>query len=154
MSRITLIEKATRHFLKRGVQIYTLSDYSPDFRLAALVDDQVLIYEVNTNPNAEYGEDLLDISDRVKYVGINSKEDGISEVGAIRQPDQIAKLVDIVLKSPVIQPQEGFNLGCFVVFHLNDGTSVRRAFDLDSGIMYPSLQVPIEFSDAIRQALL
>ena len=140
-------------FLQEGTAIYTLSDYSPSFRLVAFVHNQLLLYEADTNPNAEYGRDLLDIADKVECIGINSIQDGVTEIAEIEAPEKVATLVDMALEAPVTLLSPDFNPACFVVFHLNDGTSVIRAFDIHAGLLQRGIQVPNEFSDVIRNTI-
>jgi hypothetical protein len=45
-------------YLQTGTPVYSLSGYSPDFRLAVRQDGKLLIYEADTNPQAKNGSDL------------------------------------------------------------------------------------------------
>jgi hypothetical protein len=113
------------------------------------------LYEADTNPNAEYGRDLLDIADKVEYIGINSIQDGVTEIAKIESPEKVAALVDMALEAPVTLMSPNYNPSSsyIVVFQLNDGTSVSRAFDIQAGLLKRGIQVPNEFSDIIRNAI-
>jgi hypothetical protein len=44
-----------------------------------------------------------DIAGRVRYIGITSEQDGVTELGAIRNARQVAALVAMILQAPVNQ---------------------------------------------------
>lgn len=114
-------------FLSSGTAIYVLKDYKQEFRLGVLLSDGIEIYEVDTNPKAKTGEDLLDIEGKVDYIGINSADDGRTEIASIKNSNKIADLVDMVLKAPVNQNQQNMSSASyFISFHLKDGSTVNR----------------------------
>lgn len=141
-------------FLNPGTKVYAVKSYKPAFRLAAYQNGTIQIYESDTNPHAKVGADLLDISDKVLYIGINSDQDGKTEMAAIKDSKQVTILVEMVLKAPVNQnyrSQE--NKRYFIAFHLKDGTSVIRVYWMDSGELSRGILLPPAFATAIKQAL-
>jgi hypothetical protein len=103
----------------------------------------MILYEADTNPAAKKGADLLDISGKVEYIGVNSAVDGTTELASIKEEGQVLELVDMILEAPVDQTfrsHEGRQY--FIAFYLNDGTVVKRSYyihsgDLSRGIMLP-----------------
>ena len=57
----------------------------------------MILYEADTNPYAKKGADLLDISGKVEYIGVNSAIDGTTELASIRDEGQVSQLVDMIL---------------------------------------------------------
>ena len=121
-------------YLNPGTQVYAVKGYSPEFRLATLEDGTATLYEADTNPLAKTGEDLLDIRGKVTSIDILSEEDARTVLSTIDEEQTIEQFVDIVLGSPVDQGNRDHDGPRFFVgFRLADGTSVVRAFWLDSG---------------------
>jgi hypothetical protein len=138
-------------FLEQGTIIYSIKDYSPDFRLMAESGE---LYEADTNPRAKTGADLLDIGDKVEYIGINSVMDGKTELASIKDNIQVQMLVQMVLDAPVNQKinRHGSMIYSFV-FYLKDGTVVNRSYWLDTGELNRGILLPDEFGEAIKAAL-
>jgi hypothetical protein len=141
-------------YLDAGTQVYTIKGYKPKFRLAAHFAGHIQLYEVDTNPQAHTGADLLDIGGKVLFIGINSEQDGLTQLGAIKDSREVASLVNMILASPVNANRVGQGaLRYFVDFHLLDGTSVIRAYWPDSGILQRGIVLPKAFADAVQQAV-
>ncbi|HLH63078.1 MAG TPA: hypothetical protein VKV20_15465 [Ktedonobacteraceae bacterium] len=141
-------------FLNPGTKVYTVKGYKPTFRLTAYQNGEIQLYEADTNPHAKVGADLLDIGGKVLYIGINSPQDGKTELGSIKNSKQVEDLVTMVLNAPVnqnYQSQESSQY--FIDFHLRDGTSVIRAYWPDSGELSGGILLPPVFGAAIKQAL-
>ena len=141
-------------YLDPGTPIFELKRFGRMFRLAAVVDDGVKLFEADTNPAARTGVDLLDIRGRVRSIGINSPEDGSTELASIDDLETVERLVEIVLSAPVDQThRDGEGQLYFIAFHLEDGTSVRRAYRLESGELSRGIMTDSGFRDAVSQAL-
>src|SRR5579885_2133047 len=140
-------------FLDAGTKIYTMKGYRPTFRLAAWHNHVLTLYEADTNPHARKGADLLDIDGKVRYIGIVSSQDGVTELGAIRDPKQVAALVALVLQAPVDQSHQAGNELYFITFHLIDGTAVTRAYWLDTGELARGILLPTAFGRAVKAPL-
>jgi hypothetical protein len=142
-------------FLEPGTPLHTVQDYTSQARLAAVRDGQITLYEADTNPSAKHGSDLLDLRDKVTSIGINSVQDGTTQVGAIDDPQQVAALIDLVLAAPVDQsqpPQAGNDPSYFIVFYFKDGTATSRMYGLDPGELWRGIFLPPEFRQAIEAA--
>lgn len=141
-------------FLPTNTPVYTVKGYKPEFRLAAYLNNQLLLFESNQNPKAKKGADLLDIKDKVQYIGINSGGDPRRELAAIKNPKQVASLVDMVLKASVNQNyREQKERRYLIVFHLKDGTTVTRSYWPDSNELTVGILLPKQFKNIVEQAL-
>jgi hypothetical protein len=141
-------------FLEAGTPLYRIEGYRPEFRLAASTGEGILLYEADTNPRARRGSDLLDIEGRVEYIGINSAQDGTTELAAIEDPQEVTELVQMVMQAPIGQSPEPFDDRAYViVFHLDDGTIIRRMYNLGSRQLHRDIVVPPDFTTAIEEAL-
>ncbi len=138
-------------YLDRGTQIYSISGYSPYFRLVAKVDAELYLFEADTNPDAKKGVDLLDIKDKVVYIGVNSPVDGKTELASITEQNLVSNLIEMVLEASVDQAiRLSGNQQVFIEFHLKDGTSVTRSFWSDTGELHRGIILPEEFSEIIK----
>ena len=141
-------------YLDAGTPVYIVKGYNPEFRLAAYRDDRLVLFEADTNPRAQTGADLLDIGGKVQYIGVNSSEDGVTELAAITDPEQVAVLVELVLGAPVDQTHlTQVSIQYFIAFHLRDGTITTRAYSPDSGELFRGIMLPEAFGTAVEQAL-
>ena len=133
-------------YLNPGTPIYAVKGYSPEFRLAALEDGTPRLFEADTHPEAESGEALLDIRGKVTSIDVLSTTNSIKVLGTkvengedvvlgkIEEERAVKRFVELVLESPIDQGRrdhEGPRY--FLYFRLADGTSVVRAFWLESG---------------------
>lgn len=140
-------------FLDAGTRVYTVKGYSPTFRLAARDNNTLRLYEADTNSHARKGSDLLDIGGKVRTIGIASGQDGVTEVGAIKDPQQVTSLVNMILSAPVDQNSPTGNQLYFLVFHLRDGTTTSRAYWLDANKLQRGIVLPDTFAVAVKAAL-
>lgn len=132
--------------------LYETSGYAPEFRIAAEQEGRFLLYEVDSNPNATVGSELLDISGRVASITVDS-EVNLSEVARIDDPTEVARLVDLVTAAPVDQdPPPHSDRRRFITFHLADGTRTTRVFWLETGELARGIMTPPEFGNAIEAA--
>ena len=133
-------------YLNPGTPIYAVKGYSPEFRLAALEDGTPRLFEADTHPEAESVEALLDIRGKVTSMDVLSTENSIKVLGTkvengedvvlgkIEEERAVKRFVELLLESPIDQGRrdhEGPRY--FLYFRLADGTSVVRAFWLESG---------------------
>jgi hypothetical protein len=108
-------------YLDAGIPVYRVRGYAASFRLVARFADRLTFYEADTNPHATTGADLLDISGKVHSIGINSQQDGRTELGAIRDPTQVGALVAMILHAHVDQQyQEPDSATYFIALYLDD----------------------------------
>ncbi len=139
-------------YVDEGKPIYSIEGYSPEFRLVARVDAELYLFEADTNPNAETGADLLDIGDKVEYIGINSPVDGITELASITEQELVSSLVEMALNAPVDQSfSSRGSRQLVIVFYLSDGTFVKRSFRPDDGLLSRGILLPDEFWEIMQQ---
>lgn len=143
-------------YLSAGTLLYSVTGYTPATRLAARLPDGVVLYDAFTNPAARTGADLLDIEGKVATIGINSEEDGTTELARIDTTATVSEMVTMVLEGTVDQTgieQHGDDERYFIAFHLTDGTTIVRAFWPESGLLSHGIHLPPEFGAIVTQAL-
>ena len=127
---------------------------APDAAAVVSVKRSVLTHcHADTNPMAKAGADLLDLVNKVKYIGVNSGSDGHTELAAIKDPNAIRALVDLVEKSPVDQSNQPVGgAQYFMDFHMVDGTEVIRSYWPDTVELSRGIIMPDTFNFAITEA--
>ena len=142
--------------LDPGTPIYSLRDYATSFRVAAESPtvDGFAVYEASTNPNAETGADVLDIRGKVTLFRVRGATGGLSRSTDIRDADEIASIVAMVLDSPVdrVDREHGELDQYQVEFSLKDGTIVVSAYWPETGELSRGIILPPEFALLVPEA--
>ena len=135
-------------FLPIGTPIYALKNYATTFRLAAMQDGHLMLFEVQDNPHVQTGEDLLDIRGKVVEITVHHMDGLQRQIGRINNLMEVQQLVALVLDAP-INPQlaqKGSLAPRYRVrFHMNDGLTVERIYYPLSGELGHGILVPDEF---------
>lgn len=140
-------EDGVAAYIATGSPVYRVNGYAPTFRLAAERGGRFMLYEADTNPRAKTGADLLDIGGKVRSIVVND-ESGTAErtVATITDPHKVTALVALLLAAPVDQTQvSGDGPQYFLIFALNDGTQVARAYSPASHLVARGIIVPSAF---------
>lgn len=141
-------------FLEKGTKIYKLKDYSTNFRVAVYTNNEWILYEADSNPKAQIGEDLLDINNKVTRIGINSETDGKTELATINDKATINELVELVSNAKVNQNNENYNgERYFIKFYLDDDSYVNRCYWIESGELSRGIMLSKEFGNIIKDFL-
>lgn len=149
-----ILQDGDATLLPPGTPVHEVKGYKPEFRLAALVNGRVKIFEADTNPLAETGEDLIDIRGKVTSIDILSEEDASTVLATIDEERAVGNFVEAVLGSPVHQERlGGKGERLFLGFRLADGTSVVRAFWLESGQLQPAIMTDPTVTLLVREVL-
>lgn len=159
LHRETRLRDGDATYLEPGTPVYAVEGYKPSFRVAARSDDRWVLYGVVENPDARSAEKLLDVAGRVKRVTVRQEVPEAREVTPVRQPEETAALVDVVLESPVVWVSRDFTRHDFV-FELDDDTEVVRRYEPRSGELYLSqgetyagVVLPEKYRDDVSEAL-
>lgn len=140
-------------FIPTGTRVYAVRGYATTFRLAAHSrDGRLVLYEIDDNPRATTGRDLLDIGGKVTSITLNSKEDGRTVLGTIDDPYRVDSLVRLVLDAPIDRQRHG-QLAGFVAFRLRDGTATTQAYFGDVPMLGRGILVPHAFAAAMDQLI-
>ncbi len=145
--------------LDPGTPLYEVKHYAASFRLAASANGAYRIYEVDTNPAAKVGSDLLDIAGKVTAIKAQSDEGAVSGASTptpttITDPQRITRLVDLIMRAPVESHPQGLSgPRIFLVFELADGTTTQAGYFPDTGLLKSYIKVPPEFRTALESAL-
>jgi hypothetical protein len=138
-------------YLATGTALYTVKGYRPGFRLAARRDGDLVLFEAAENPSARTWGDRLDVGGKVRWIGVN---DGSNRpLAAIRDRQQVTRLVDLLLGGRVGNQVACADDGVFLAFHLDDATATTLAYSVHFRRLDCRDPLPQVFGAAIRTAL-
>ncbi|MBA2678952.1 MAG: hypothetical protein H0U76_11235 [Ktedonobacteraceae bacterium] len=140
-------------FLDAGTKIYTVKGYQPWFRLAAHSRGMIVLYEVTQNPQAKRGAQLLDIDGKVRFISMNSEQDGVTELAKIKNPQLVARLVTLIDNAPIRTQGSNHEAAYFLALHFIDGTTFTRQYWSAPDDLFGDLLMPKEFQQALEHAL-
>ena len=139
-------------FLPVGTALHELDGADPTVRLVARADGGWQVYELDDDPAARRGGDLLDLRD-VVAVHLVEAERGEDAVRTVTDPAEVARVVDAVAQAPLHHPQEQQaqveGTQWFVRFDLAQGPSVQRAWYPEGRWLFPRISSPQELHDAL-----
>lgn len=138
-------------FLPVGTSIYEVTGYRATTRLAVVQNDEVILYDVNNNVSATLGSDLLDIENKVEYITLNDENDGVSVLAEIRDEKDVQAIVTTIMTEPLLDTYDSWTgKRYFIEFHLKDGTSINKSYWIETGDVYPNLQLTTEINEMIQ----
>jgi hypothetical protein len=85
----------------KPVPVYAVKGYGTSFRLAARVDDRLIMFEAFFNPKANEGSDILDIGGKDSVIGIIHWQVETRPVGQIEDPKKVERLVRGLMDAPL-----------------------------------------------------
>ncbi len=139
-------------FLAPGTPLYAVEGYKTSFRLAAYFGGRIVLFESDANPRARTGADLLDIAFKVRSIEVRADDNGLTTLGVVSDPGQVATLVRLVLAAPLSKGRTNENgPRYFITFRLNDGTQVTRAYFRGTGELVPGIITPPAFRAAVER---
>ncbi len=149
---------AAAAFMPTGSRIYMVKGYSTDFRLAAVWQEKIYLYQAWRNPRAKVGGDLYAIAAKVRAIDVQRGEPTWASPGIpvrISSPDDADRLVDMIARSAVGRPQaHAFGeLRYWLTIWLTDGTTLGRPFFVDTRELMGGILLPEEFTRILERYL-
>lgn len=142
-------DDASAGLLPARTRMYTVRGYKPEFRLAAVSGEHILLYQAWRSPRAKVGGDLYDIAGRLRSIDV--RRDGGARAAPAATMIKLAPDVDAVAKMIVAapvrppRPRESRVPRYWLTFWLDDGTTLGRAYFPDSGELTGGVALPPEF---------
>jgi hypothetical protein len=136
-----------------GTPLYEVKGYRPEFLLAAIEQDGVVLYQAHYVRSASHGGDLLDIGGKVASIRVmssSSVEEDATELALIDEPGAVTLITDLILDSPVdYEAERGVEDPIVVEFHLVDGLVIRRVYYAGSGVLSSGIVLSQPARDAL-----
>jgi hypothetical protein len=148
---------AAAAFMPAGTRVYAVRGYRTEFRLAAVVNDRVFLYQVWRNPRARVGANLFDVAGKVRAIDVQRGEP--TPANAITPARIAAKdaqtLVDMMLRGRLRAPR-AYTFGeprYWLTIWLADGTTLGRPYFTETSELMDGLVVPAEFGSILERYL-
>jgi hypothetical protein len=148
---------AAAAFMPAGTRVYAVRGYRTEFRLAAVVNDRVFLYQVWRNPRAKVGGDLFDVGGKVRAIDVQRGEPtpaNPSKPARVAAGDATA-LVDMIVHAR-IRPPRAYTFGeprYWLTLWLADGTTLGRPYFPESSELMDGIVVPAEFGAILERSL-
>ena len=140
--------------LNPGTQVFVVKGYSPQFRLGTVEEGKAVLYEADTNPFAKTGANLLDIRGKVTTIDILNDDDALTVLATIDDERTVERFIEMVLGAPVDQGSNDYGgPRYFLGLRLEDGTSVVRAFWMETGELSRGIIAGPEAASIVSSAL-
>lgn len=148
---------AAAAYMPAGTRMYAVRGYRTDFRLAAVVNERVFLYQAWRNPRAKVGAGLFDIAGKVRAIEVRRGEptSGTPGKSATLDTRDTQALVDMILRGS-LRPPRARTFGeprYWLTIWLADGTTLGRPYFPDSGDIMDGLVVPAEFGRILERSL-
>ena len=145
-------------YLPAGTRAYAVRGYATGFRLAAVWQDRIFLYQAWRNPRARVGRDLFDISGKVRAIDVQRGGPVSSGTGArvtIAGVDEVEALVSLIVRAPVRRPSPhpAAEPRYWLTFWLADGTTLGRPYFRESGELLGGVVLPAEFRALVERYL-
>ena len=149
---------AAAAFMPTGTRLYVVRGYRTDFRLAAVVNDRIFLYQAWRNARAKRGGDLYDIASRVRTIHVQRGEPtpaAPGNPGTITSARDAEALVEMIVRGEARRPRAHplEEPRYWVTFWLTDGTTLSRPYFAETSELLGGLVVPTEFRRIIERYL-
>ena len=148
---------AAAAFMPAGTRVYAVRGYRTEFRLAAVVNERVFLYQVWRNGRAKVGGELFDLAGKVRAIDVQRGEPtpAMSSKPVRIAAKDVETLVDMILRGPM-RPPRAYAFGeprYWLTIWLADGTTLARPYFTESSELMDGLVVPAEFGGIIERYL-
>jgi hypothetical protein len=149
---------AAAAFMPTGTRMYAVHGHPTEFRLAAVWRDRIFLYQAWQNPRAKVGGELLRIAGKVRAIDVQRGEPTTAASRTptpISSPEDVASLVDMVLRGPVRRPlpHTANEPRYWLTFWLTDGTTLGRPYLADTSELMGGVALPDSFRRILERYL-
>jgi hypothetical protein len=149
---------ASAAYLPAGTRLYAVRGHATSFRLAAVSQDRVYLYQAWRSARAKAGGDLWAIAGKVRAIDVQRGEPAM---GAPRTPraitaqSDVEALVAMIVRGAKRRPRaQAFgDARYWLTFWLTDGTVLERPYYPDGGELMGGVVVPTEFRGLLDRYL-
>ena len=151
-------QDAAAAFMPAGTRMYAVRGYRTDFRLAAVWNDRIFLYQAWRNGRAKAGRDLYDIDGRVRAIdiqrGVPTPADPGTPIRVASSSDAEA-LVRLIIEGTVRAPRPHpvSEPRYWITLWLTDGTTLGRPYFAETSEFLGGLAVPSAFLKILQRYL-
>ena len=148
---------AAAAFMPVGTRMYAVRGYRTDFRLAAVWNDRIFLYQAWRNARAKVGGDLYDIDGRVQAIDVQRGTPTPAEPHTpVRvSPADAGTLARMVIQGTMRAPRANptGEPRYWITFWLADGTTLGRPYFADSSEILGGLAVTADVRRMLERYL-
>ena len=149
---------ASAAFLPAGTRVYAVRGHATAFRLAAVWQDRIFLYQAWRNTHAKIGADLYALAGKVRAIDVQRGEvtpPAQRRPMTITAPRDVEALVDMILRGAVRRPQPHAiaEPRYWLTLWLTDGTTLGRAYFVETRELMGGLALPAEFGGVLERYL-
>jgi hypothetical protein len=149
---------AAAAFMPAGTRMYAVRGYRTDFRLAAVSNGRIFLYQAWRSARAKVGADLYDLAGKVRAIDVQRGEPTAGAPGTpvrITSAADVDALVAIIARGEVRPPRpQAFGAPRYwLTLWLADGTTLGRPYFPETGEVLGGLVVPAEFRGILDRYL-
>jgi hypothetical protein len=149
---------AAAAFMPAGTPIYAVRGHATSFRLAAVWNGRIFLYQAWRNARAKVGGNLYDIVGKIRAVDVQRGELTPAverRPTTITAPRDVETLVDMIVRGTVRRPQPHpvAEPRYWLTLWLTDGTTLGRAYFAETSELMGGLALPPEFRTLLEHHL-
>jgi hypothetical protein len=149
---------ASAAFLPSATRVFAVRGHQTNFRLAAIWQDRVFLYQAWRNPRAKVGADLYDIVGKVRAIDVQRGEPprvAATKAAAITSSLDVTALVDMIAAGAVRAPKVHAvaEPRYWLTLWLSDGTTLGRVYFPETSELMGGVNVPGEFGRIVERYL-
>lgn len=149
---------AAAAFMPAGTRMYAVRGYRTDFRLAAVWNDRIFLYQAWRSARAKVGADLYDIAGKVRAIDVQRGEPARGTASAparVASAADVDALVSLLLRGDVHapRPQPFGTPRYWLTLWLADGTTLGRPYFPETSEILGGVAVPAEFRAIVERTL-
>ena len=150
---------AAAAYIPAGTRVYAVRGYRTNFRLAAVVNDRIFLYQAWRSATAKVGGDLYDIAGKVRAIDVRPGSAARSppsvEPARVTAPADRDALVEMIVRGEMRAPRpHAFaEPRYWVTLWLADGTTLDRPYFVETSELLGGLILPGEFRQVLEQYL-
>ena len=149
---------AAAAYMPAGTRMYAVRGYRTDFRLAAVVNDRIFLYQAWRTGKAKTGGDLFDIAGKVHAIDVQRGEPTPAAPGTpvrVTSSGDVEALVTMIVRAEM-RPPRAHAFGeprYWLTFWLADGTTLGRPYFTETNEVMGGLIVGAEFRKILDRYL-
>lgn len=143
-------------FLPAGTRMYAVRGFATEFRLAAVSNGHIYLYQAWRNPRARIGGALFDIAGKVQAIEVWRGEPTPEKTAArITSTEDVTALVHMIVRAPARRPvpHAAAETRYWLTFWLGDGTTLGRAYFPESRELMGGVVLAGEFQHLLERYL-
>ena len=139
-----------------GTHIYAVRGYRTEFRLAAVWNDRIFLYQAWRNPRAKVGSDLFPIAGKVRAIDVSLGDANAANPPVpIASPADVETIVRMIVDGPTHRPSPhpASEPYYWLTIWLTDGTTLGRPYFVDTSELMGGVVLPPEFRAILERNL-